>query len=57
MVTHDVGLKSFADRVIWMRDGKIHNVEHISDERRERRIQQLDQDYQVRSNLSSVIWY
>ncbi|PRP76045.1 hypothetical protein PROFUN_01761 [Planoprotostelium fungivorum] len=27
MVTHDVALKQFADRVIWMRDGKIQRIE------------------------------
>lgn len=30
MVTHDVGLKFFADRVIWMRDGKIQRVEQVT---------------------------
>jgi len=30
MVTHDVGLKSFADRIIWMRDGKIQRIEEVS---------------------------
>merc|ERR1712000_105754 len=32
MVTHDVHLKNFADRVIWMRDGKIQRIEENSDE-------------------------
>jgi ABC-type lipoprotein export system ATPase subunit len=32
MVTHDVHLKSFADRVIWMRDGKIARIDTNSDE-------------------------
>jgi len=27
MVTHDMGLKMFADRVVWMRDGKIQRIE------------------------------
>ncbi|GAM21386.1 hypothetical protein SAMD00019534_045610 [Acytostelium subglobosum LB1] len=30
MVTHDVGLKAYADRVIWMRDGKIQRIETVS---------------------------
>ena len=30
MVTHDVNLKSFANRVIKMVDGKINNIETIS---------------------------
>jgi len=29
MVTHDVGLKFFADRIIWMRDGKIQKIEAV----------------------------
>lgn len=29
MVTHDVGLKNFADRIIWMRDGKIQRIEIV----------------------------
>jgi len=46
MVTHDVGLKNFANRVIWMRDGKIQNVEKISEKRRKRRLQELNEDYE-----------
>ena len=30
MVTHDVGLKCFANRVIRMADGKVHKIEEIS---------------------------
>lgn len=35
MVTHDVGLKFFADRVIWMRDGKIQRVEQVTPEQQQ----------------------
>jgi putative ABC transport system ATP-binding protein len=31
MVTHDVGLKMFSDRVVWMRDGKIQRIESITE--------------------------
>jgi len=44
MVTHDVLLKNFADRVIWMRDGKIMRLEIIPKEVREMRLKQLDND-------------
>jgi putative ABC transport system ATP-binding protein len=44
MVTHDVGLKNFADRVIWMRDGKIMRLEVIPEEIRQERYGQLDKD-------------
>jgi putative ABC transport system ATP-binding protein len=48
MVTHDVGLKNFADRVIWMRDGKIMRLEVIPEDIREQRHEQLDKDLEVR---------
>jgi len=34
MVTHDVGLKNFADRIIWMRDGKIQRIEIVPKEKK-----------------------
>jgi len=30
MVTHDVNLKYFADRIIWMRDGLVQRIEHTT---------------------------
>eukprot|EP01108_Squamamoeba_japonica_P000081 TRINITY_DN1009_c1_g1_i4.p1 TRINITY_DN1009_c1_g1~~TRINITY_DN1009_c1_g1_i4.p1 ORF type:complete len:245 (-),score=175.79 TRINITY_DN1009_c1_g1_i4:65-799(-) len=44
MVTHDVYLKSFADRVVWMRDGKIQRVERNSDEAKRTAREQLADD-------------
>jgi len=35
MVTHDVGLKMFSDRVVWMRDGKIQRIEATTNSARE----------------------
>lgn len=29
MVTHDVNLKGFANRIVWMRDGRVNRVEHV----------------------------
>jgi len=37
MITHDVSLKNFADRVVWMRDGKIIKVENISENKRKKK--------------------
>ncbi len=34
MVTHDVSLKHFADRVIWMRDGRIQRIEAVPAQQR-----------------------
>ena len=34
MVTHDVGLKNFANRIVKMMDGKIANIEEINNENR-----------------------
>lgn len=44
MVTHDVAMRGFADRVVWMRDGKIVRVETISQQTRDARFQQLRED-------------
>jgi len=46
MVTHDVSLKNFANRVIWMRDGKIQHLEVISKEKRQKRIAELNKEYE-----------
>jgi len=42
MVTHDVALKSFADRVIWMRDGKIQRIETMPAWKKQEAIAKLD---------------
>lgn len=42
MVTHDVYLKNFADRVIYMRDGKIAKHEVIPVEMKKKALQDLD---------------
>jgi len=44
MVTHDVGLKAFADRVIWMRDGKIQRIEVANPQTKMDALQKLDDD-------------
>lgn len=44
MVTHDVAMRGFADRVVWMRDGKIVRVEQISQETRHARYEQLREE-------------
>jgi putative ABC transport system ATP-binding protein len=41
MITHDVSLKNFADRVVWMRDGKILKVETIKENKRKKRQDEL----------------
>jgi len=42
MVTHDVYLKNFADRVIYMRDGKIAKHEVIPIEMKKKALADLD---------------
>eukprot|EP01098_Paradermamoeba_levis_P003349 TRINITY_DN153_c0_g1_i1.p1 TRINITY_DN153_c0_g1~~TRINITY_DN153_c0_g1_i1.p1 ORF type:complete len:428 (+),score=146.09 TRINITY_DN153_c0_g1_i1:57-1340(+) len=44
MVTHDVGLKFFADRVIWMRDGKIQRVENVPEKKKKENYAKLYAD-------------
>ncbi len=34
LVTHDISIKYFADRVLWLRDGKLQRVEVVSDRKR-----------------------
>lgn len=52
MVTHDVSMKGFANRVVWMRDGKIVRVEEISQDTRNRRFEDLEQDLLKYQNKS-----
>lgn len=42
MVTHDVGLKSFANRVVRMADGKVNKIEEIDPSHRNDTIRHLD---------------
>ena len=42
MVTHDVGIKFFSDRVIWLRDGKIQRIELVSAEKRQESVDKLN---------------
>lgn len=60
MVTHDIGLKYFSDRIIWLRDGKIQRVEVVNKEKKEESYQQLYQDLQVWlyswSGVTSLGW-
>ncbi|KAL6069489.1 ATP-binding cassette [Balamuthia mandrillaris] len=45
MVTHELSLKNFADRVIWMRDGKIQSVEEVAEHKRRDAYAQLEKDF------------
>lgn len=47
MVTHDVGLKNFATRVVRMADGKVHKIQVIPDEARKHIIKELNQRVQA----------
>jgi ABC-type lipoprotein export system ATPase subunit len=49
MVTHELAHKPFADRVIWMRDGKIQTVEHIPAKKRAEAHAKLHAQFAVRS--------
>ena len=42
MVTHDVGLKTFANRVVRMADGKVNKIEEIDPHARSEMIRHLD---------------
>jgi len=45
MVTHELGHKPLADRVIWMRDGKIQTVEHIPRKKKAEAYAKLDAQF------------
>jgi len=47
MVTHDVGLKNFADHTIWMRDGKIQRIEVVSKQKKHETIKKLNEDLEA----------
>jgi putative ABC transport system ATP-binding protein len=44
LVTHDIGLKYFADRILWMRDGKLQRVEVVSASKRAEMYETLRRD-------------
>ena len=44
LVTHDIGLKYFANRILWMRDGKLQRVEVVSAEKRAEMYDNLRKD-------------
>lgn len=57
MVTHDVYLKNFCHRVVYMRDGKVARIEKVSQRRRdnalaelERKMVKIRQQQQILSN-------
>lgn len=53
MVTHDIGLKYFSDRVMWMRDGKLQRVEIVSEGKRNEMHAKLAQDIEALNQPSS----
>ncbi|KEG12265.1 putative ABC transporter [Trypanosoma grayi] len=54
MVTHDVYMKPYAHRILYMRDGKVQNVEHVDPSVRERALIALERDAEkARSGLNN----
>ena len=43
MVTHDVSMKFFADRVIWLRDGKIQRIEVVQESKKKETLEKLNE--------------
>jgi len=52
MVTHDIGLKNFAHRVVRMLDGKIHKIEENAPENRKQHMMALNQIVEQYSELA-----
>jgi len=44
MVTHELSLKYFADRVVWMRDGKVQKVEIVKEAQKKMAYEKLRED-------------
>jgi putative ABC transport system ATP-binding protein len=44
MVTHDVALKAYADRVVWMRDGKIQRIDITAKRAKREALEKLAKD-------------
>lgn len=51
MVTHELAHKPFADRVVWMRDGKIQTVENIPARKRADAHAKLEAEFAVRNRI------
>jgi len=47
MVTHELALKAFAERVVWMRDGKIQTVENVPVKKRRDAFARLEEDFKA----------
>ena len=43
MVTHDVSIKFFADRIIWLRDGKIQRIEDGTESKKAESLEKLEE--------------
>jgi len=58
MVTHDVALKAYADRVVWMRDGKIQRMDITSKKKKKEAIEKLHRDLEMAKKKKEVekIW-
>jgi putative ABC transport system ATP-binding protein len=60
MITHDVSLKNLSDRVIWMRDGKILKTEIVSEEKRQKKLNELDEEIESfnigKKNKGKIKW-
>ncbi|KAJ3175052.1 ABC transporter AbcH.1 [Geranomyces variabilis] len=54
MVTHDVYLKNFAHRVVYMRDGKIHRVEMTRSQKRKDALEELEAKIAEHEGRTSV---
>lgn len=54
MVTHDVHLKSFADRVVWMRDGRIQRIDKNTDAEKAVSSGTAGQEHNIEENFLSM---
>eukprot|EP01091_Cochliopodium_minus_P002182 TRINITY_DN12067_c0_g1_i1.p1 TRINITY_DN12067_c0_g1~~TRINITY_DN12067_c0_g1_i1.p1 ORF type:complete len:413 (+),score=140.07 TRINITY_DN12067_c0_g1_i1:32-1240(+) len=55
MVTHDVSLKFFSDRIIWMRDGKIQRIETVSENKKKQVYEDLKKDVEELERKRNIV--
>lgn len=55
LVTHDLSIKCFADRVLWMRDGKLQRMEMVSQEKRNEAQSALQRDMEALKQRSTEV--
>eukprot|EP00824_Muranothrix_gubernata_P009614 TRINITY_DN22318_c0_g1_i2.p1 TRINITY_DN22318_c0_g1~~TRINITY_DN22318_c0_g1_i2.p1 ORF type:complete len:396 (-),score=67.96 TRINITY_DN22318_c0_g1_i2:19-1206(-) len=52
MVTHDLSLKNFGHRALWIRDGKLHHIDHNTAEQRHEALRAIQENLRIREEMT-----